>query len=65
MAEYDNNEKLLVGWGLNRHFQLDYKIGEVTAPRTLDMLSSTCVRLLCCGSSSSLAVVGNLDVTIL
>jgi alpha-tubulin suppressor-like RCC1 family protein len=26
-AEYDSNEKMLVGWGLNRHYQLDFKLG--------------------------------------
>lgn len=63
LAEYQNHEKLLVGWGLNRHFQLDFKISEVTAPRTLDLLHSVEIREFCCGSTFSLAVVGSLPLT--
>jgi hypothetical protein len=54
---------MVVGWGLNKHFQLDFKIGEATAPRTLDLFHSVPIRELCCGSTFSLAVIGYLSMT--
>ena len=63
LAEFDGQEKMLVGWGFNKNFQIDFKMGEATAPRTLDILHSASIRLLCCGSSFSLAVIGELPMT--
>lgn len=63
LAEYEGDDSLLVGWGLNRQNQLDFKVSEMSAPRTLDLLQSVPIRLLCCGSTFSLAVVGTLELT--
>lgn len=54
---------MVMGWGLNRHFQIDYQLSETTTPRTLDSFYSLEVQQICCGSTFSLANVGKVMVT--
>lgn len=54
---------MVMGWGLNKHFQIDSQLSETTTPRTLDSLYSLQVLQICCGSTFSLANIGKVMMT--
>jgi len=64
MVEYMGHERLIMGWGLNKQYQIDSQLNENTTPRTLDALFSLPIAQLCCGSTCSLANLGSHEVTV-
>jgi hypothetical protein len=56
-------EVMLMGWGLNRHFQIESSLPETTTPRTLEAFYSLPITHICCASTFSLASIGTLLMT--
>lgn len=54
---------MLMGWGLNKNFQIDSQLNETTTPRTLDSFYSLQISQICCGSTYSLANIGKIIMT--
>lgn len=63
LVRYMGQEVMLMGWGLNRHFQIESALPESTTPRTLDAFYSLPIAHICCGSTYSLANIGNISMT--
>jgi L-asparaginase/Glu-tRNA(Gln) amidotransferase subunit D len=56
-------EVMLMGWGLNRHCQIEAALPETTTPRTLDAFYALPIAQICCGSTYSLANIGSIAMT--
>ena len=63
LVRYMGQEVMLMGWGLNRHFQIESSLPETTTPRTLEAFYSLDIAHICCGSTFSLASIGKLAIT--
>jgi alpha-tubulin suppressor-like RCC1 family protein len=63
LVRYMGQEVMLMGWGLNRHYQIEAALPETTTPRTLEAFYALPITHICCGSTFSLATIGTLLMT--
>jgi hypothetical protein len=56
-------QEVLIGWGLNRQFQIDSQLGETVTPRILDFFYNVPVKAFTCANNFSLAQIGSIPMT--